>query len=431
MAPLTTSRSICRLVLLFLVLASAGARPQPRGEDGQFWRVHWYEQGIEHGNPGYNGRFRVNAPEAGLLPRFKDRPEPRGNGMMLVLAEEDLTLLDAAELYLELWGGHPGTANKRVGINGRSTYPIPEVGTAEKYCTHQYPTIPLKITDLVNGWNALQFACDQGQSFWGHFIVDNAALRVGLKADHPDLRTAKLDGFRAAVKAEAERDGLLCSLGVPAHLLPLISSVDFQGWHAGYDENGDGQTVDWHGFTKGRQPVAFIGTATQAPFAVRWDVSMLPDQETIGVRAIVRFRDRPHLLFATAPLTNVRMPRDPQSHVALHLSNDQPAEFWSRANERKSCTIPLDLDPRRIERAELHVVVWDGGAGDVKDYFTLNGHPLAVAGTGRHDVRYSRVPIPPTILKQGANRIELLSSTDHHGIEVLRPGPALMLRTRR
>jgi hypothetical protein len=47
-----------------------------------------------------------------------------------------------AELHLELWGGHPGSANKRVPLNGRSTYALPRVGTEDEHCTCSYPSIP-------------------------------------------------------------------------------------------------------------------------------------------------------------------------------------------------------------------------------------------------------------------------------------------------
>lgn len=428
MLPMIHAKSVWLMTAALLTCAAAFAQsPAP---EGKFWRVHWYEPGAEHGNPGYNKRFRVNAPEAGLLPRFKDRASPRGNGLMLILAEEDLSLLDAAELYVELWGGHPGTANKRVTVNGRGQYAIPEVGTAAKHCTHQYPTIPLKITDLVNGYNAVQFACDQGQSFWGHFIVENAALRTALKAGHPDLKKAGLAGFKASVEAEAGDEAIKLSLDLPGEMLSLISSVEYQGWYAGYDENGDGQVADWHGFTKTRQPAAFAGASQVTPFNATWDTSMLPDQKEVGVRAVVRFKDQPNLIYATPPLMNVKLPRGDGQHVALRHSKDQPDEFWSRDRRRQTCTIELDVDPARIKRAELHVVVWDGGAGTVKDYFTLNGQPLAVAGAGRHDVIYSRVPLDPKLLKKGTNRIELLSDTEHHGIEILLPGPALLVRYR-
>jgi hypothetical protein len=78
----------------------------------------WF--GVAHANPAYEGRFRVNAPEISLHPTFGRRTETRENGMMLIKAEEDLFQLTAAEFYCEAWGGHPGTANRRITINGRS-----------------------------------------------------------------------------------------------------------------------------------------------------------------------------------------------------------------------------------------------------------------------------------------------------------------------
>ena len=422
------------LCCLAVLPCTGQERASPWDEGGDFWRLHWYERGLEHGNPFYNSRFRVNSPEAALLPAFKDRSEVRGNGLMLILAEEDLGQISAADLYLEIWGGHPGTANKRVMVNGRSQYSLPEVGTAAGHCTHQYPTIPLRITDLVNGYNAVQFSCDQGASFWGHFIVDNACLRVALRRGHPDLIKADLADFSAEVEAACADDraeGFQLTLAARPADMARIASVDFLARYAGYDENGDGRATDWHGFTKGREPAAIVASVREPAFSVLWDTSMLVDQEEIAVRAIVHFKGQPGIVYVTRPRRAPRFRRAGGSHVAMVRPGDMPAPFWSRAGKKNRCTITLDADPERIQRAELHVVAWDGGAGTVRDYFTLNRHPLPIAGEGRHDVIYSRVPIDPGILRRGPNEIELLSDTDHHGIEILLPGPALVIRAGR
>ena len=350
---------------------------------------------------------------------------------MQILMEEDLRRLAGAELYLELWGGHPGTVNQRVTLNGRGTYSWPRVGVEEQNCAHLYPLIPLKLTDLLNGYNALQFACDQGTTFWGHFIVDNACLRALLQRDHPDLQRTGLAGFQASVKAQPAGETIELALSVPVDKLAAIASVDFQGNYRGYDENGDGQTADWHGFTKMRQPVAFVGAASSPPFTATWDVSMLPAQKDVAVRAVVHFKDQTNLVYLAPPTHGLEIAEREHSRVALYTSKDLPHPFWSRANRPHTCAIELDADPGAIERAELHVVVWDGGAGQVKDYFTLNGHPLPVAGEGKHDVIYSALKLDPSLLKKGTNKIVLLSDTEHHGIEVLLPGPALMIRSKR
>lgn len=340
---------------------------------------------------------------------------------------EDPRLLDAAELYCELWGGHPGTANKRVGVNGRSVYPIAENRAAAGHCTHLYPLIPLRRDDVINGYNALQFACDQGKTFWGHFIVDNACLRAGLPAGHPDLKKLDLDGFHAAVRLQP-REGESLEVRLEASRPDRIRMVDFQGFFEGYDENGDGESRDWHGFTKGRRPEAWLGHAGSAPFSAVWDASMTAGR-TARARARIAFHDAPGILYETAPSKEVPLPGRETFRVQCVLASGVPVPFWSRARELRSARISLPARPSAVERAQLHVVVWDGGRGSVTDPFRFNGAPVEVCGRGAHDVIYSVRDLPPSAL-QPVNSIELLSDTDHHGIEILFPGPALLIRTR-
>jgi hypothetical protein len=397
-------------------------------DEGRIVRAYWYQPGLEHGNPVYNRRFRVNSPEASLHPEFMYRTEAQGNGMMQILMDEDLAQLKDVELYCEIWGGHPGTANKRVTVNGRSTYALPEVGTAAGHCTHMYPTVPLRVSDLVNGHNALQFACDQGTSFWGHFIVDQACLRAALKPDHPDLVAAGLSGFQAALEA-APGEGEAIRLSLSHTGAVNMARVDVFGRYRGYGENGSARSPGWHGFTKGRRPVAHLGTLTEAPWTLDWDRSMLPDQEGMAARAVVHFRDCPGITCETGVLDGLSTtPRD--IRVRLYAAQEQPVPFWSRDSQERQCTIPLDVDPASIERAVLHVVIWDGGRGAVDAPFTLNGHSLPVAGDGNHDVLYRQIELDPSLLCRGENLIRVLSDTEHHGIEVLRPGPALMVRAK-
>lgn len=429
------------------------APPDPQ-DAGTFWRIHWYERGLEYANPAFEKRFRINSPEVVLHPTFGKRIEARENGLMLIFAEEDLSLLTAAELYLEMWGGHPGTANKRVTVNGRSTYPLPRVGTEKKHCAYHYPSIPLKISDLVNGYNACQFAVDQGTTFWGHALIDNACLRMALTNGHPDLRTSGLAGFSARVTAlgragpkpsvsgnvptpttskalgGGDEEGFTLKLDISGDAKPHISAVDFEAYYTGYDENGDALETDWHGFTKGRRPLAHLGSATNAPFAVSWDTRLLPAQTNVAVRAIVHFQSSSNFVFVTPPTRGLEIPARPASRVTLFASRDLPTPFWSRANQKRQCSIDLDVEPSRIERAELHVNAWTGGSGTVKEYFKLNGRHFPVAEGSRHELIYSRLPVDPQILRRGANTIELLSDTEHHGIEILRPGPCLVLRYR-
>lgn len=400
---------------------------------GKFVRTAWYERGLEHGNPYFDKRFRVNAPETSLTPEWMYRTEARENGMMLISINEDLALLRTADLYAEVWGGHPGTTNKRFTINGRSTYALPEVGTAAGHCTYSYPRIPLKLTDLVNGYNAIQFACDIGTGFWGHFIVDNAALHLVLQPEHPDLAAANLSAFHASVAWQAvtgDRECYVLSLNYPSSFLDHISHVDYFAHYAGYDENGNGSGIDWHGFTKIRQPAAIVGCAAQPSYSTTWHTNMLPTQNNVSIRANVHFKGYSNLTYQTASSNGPNIYHGLQYKVTLHPASHQPAPFWSRAGNEKKCTIMVESPPDKIENAELHVVIWDGGAGSMENPFTINGYPLTIAGSGAHDVLYRVMPISPQQLKKGENEIILCSDTEHHGIEILLPGPCLVIRTK-
>lgn len=404
--------------------------PPAEQTSGQFWRVCWYERGLTNGNPAFESRFRINSPEVVLHPAFGRRIEARENGLMLIRAEEDLFQIGAAELYLEMWGGHPGTANKRFTVNGRTSYALPKVGTEENNCTYFYPSVPLKISDLVNGYDAFQFTLDQGTTFWGHALIDNACLRLALTNSHPDVLSAGLAQFEATVDAASADDSINLTLRCPDSLQSRISTVEFQGWYSGYDENGDGRDTDWHGFTKARASQAHLGTVARPPFRLQWHTDMAASQTDVAVRALVRFKDTTNLVFLTRATSGLHIPERAQGRVSLLHATDLPKPFWSRANQKKWCSIRLENDPAEIEKAELHVLLWDGGFGSIASYFTLNGVPMPVAGKGRHDLIYTVLPIDPKLLRKGSNQIEVLSDTEHHGLEILLPGPALVIRTK-
>jgi hypothetical protein len=150
----------------------------------------------------------------------------------------------------------------------------------------------------------------------------------------------------------------------------------------------------------------------------------------MAVRAAVRFRTDTNLVFLTCASTGLEIRERTHANVVLFAPHDLPAPFWSRAGQPKTCHIDLDVNPTRIEKAELHVVTWTGGAGTVKEYFKLNGVHYPVAEGARHELVYSPLPVEPRNLRRGLNRIELLSDTEHHGIEVIYPGPALAVRYR-
>jgi hypothetical protein len=398
-------------------------------DDGLLLQINWYKAGMEHGNPVSNDRFRVNSPEAVMHPEYSKRSETRSSGMLQILQPQPLLSFEQAYLYLELWGGHPGTTNRRVTLNGRSQYPI--AAASATHCTHMYPVIPIKPSDLVEGHNAIQFSCDQGTTFWGHFIVDSAAIDIVLPKGHPRRVETGTDDFKATVRCEVDSSAAenhLLSIDVPEAMRSKIKQVTYRARYNGYDENGDGKGDDFHGMTKERRPYACAAESTTAPFSAHWSTAMIPDQQLIDVEAWIEFIDGPDLLYI-APSTSISLGRPATQHVALLAVKEMSTPLWSRASREKTATIVLDRPPTTIQQAQLHIAVWDGGCGTLEsNHFFFNDHPLVISEGDDHDVNYFQIPIPAEWLREGANEMRLISDTQHHGIEVLFPGPALAIR---
>lgn len=428
----------CRISVVVSILWGVAAGMSSRasasgdhwGQTGVFFREHWAQFDAAISNS--SGRMlRVNDAELSLHPEYGRRPEARANGLTLIDVPEDLFALQGADLYLEVWGGHPETANKRFLVNGKRPHAIADDGCEAGHCAYTYPLVRLDVAELVTGRNAVQFACDRGETFWGHFIIDEAAIRCYLKPDHPDLAARGLQEFSAGVLLRSGDnilgDAVSISLSYPKRFEDQIESVEYFGRYHGFDDDGDGQTDDWHGYTHDRKYVGHIGRATSVPFAVSWDTRMVPDQDgPMALRALVRLKGG---LCYWTPILDGLVFAAGRHCVQMYVCHDMPVPFWSRASQVRKATIELPDDLSALESARLIVKIWDGGEGTVKEPFQINGHPYAItSGRANHDVVHTDVEVDPAHLKPGANTLTLFSDTDHHGVEVLLPGPCLVVR---
>jgi len=414
-------------VLLLCIVFSACHKCSARGI---FFREYWAEFDAAISNS--SGRMlRVNDAELSLHEVYGKRPEALANGFTLINVPEDLFGLQEAELYLEVWGGHPGTANKRFIVNGKQIYPLGDDGTEVKHCAYSYPAVPIKVEHLVSGQNAFQFACDRGKTFWGHFIIDEAAVRCYLKPDHPDLKKNNLQDFEARVQLQSQgstlSDSVHISLSYPERHEKSIISVEYFGRYDGFDDNGNKLDNDWHGYTHDRKYVNHVGQVTSPPFALTWDTSMIPSRTgPMALKALVHLKGGFH--YFTDMLDGLVFPAD-RNKVELYKCNVLPKPFWSRASNLQTATINLPRNLANVESARLMVRVWDGGEGAVTEHFKINGHPYSItSGRANHDLVFTNVEVNVNHLKAGENTLTLLSDTEHHGIEVLLPGPCLVLR---
>jgi len=87
---------------------------------------------------------------------------------------------------------------------------------------------------------------------------------------------------------------------------------------------------------------------------------MLARAKNVGVRALIRSRMR---RFGVCDGRGYRA-HDSRStgceRGAVQLAR-LPLSFLVARKQKKTCSLVLEVDPARIERAELHVVTWTGG----------------------------------------------------------------------
>jgi len=114
------------------------------GERG-FFRLHWADKTAQMNNT--TTFFRVN--DEDLRPArklWKNGRKLKVTAWCWSNCRKILFQLQRTELYMELWGGHPGTEEKRFTPNGKTIYPIPRIEhTAANHCTYTYPSIPVQV----------------------------------------------------------------------------------------------------------------------------------------------------------------------------------------------------------------------------------------------------------------------------------------------
>jgi hypothetical protein len=418
-----------KVVIILLLFALTG---EFCFSQSRFFRQYWAEYKSEINNTNSTGhpeRPRVGDRGMSTHPDYWVRTETQVNGLIMINIPDTVRNLDHAELYLEMWGGHPGTAAKRFQINGGKIYYMPDQPTTENNCEYHYPLIPVDYRELVRGNNAIQFGCDRGTSFWGHYIIDQLAVRCYMKPDNYIILSSGLNGFYAkpVINRIPVEDEAVISIDFPASLTDMVKAVHYFGRYSGYDSNGSGSDNTWHGYTHDREFVNHIGTTEESPFRISWDTRMIPDQNSpMAVRALIEFKNG--LFYWSETLDGLALPLN-RNHVRLYYCKSLPRPFWSRAGQLNTASFELQEDISEIENAELHIRIWDGGEGEVKEPFKMNGVPYKItSGKAVHDLVYTINKVDAGTLKHGLNEIQLFSDTEHHGIEVIWPGPAIIVR---
>ncbi len=393
---------------------AAGLGPQP----GDVYRE--YPKSIKVGD-----NWRVTDPNAGNSGAKEFLPNP-----VLTIEIEDLEGALRAEVVIDRWGGHPGTSFKRMRFNGNSWIDLPELTTTPEgrnptcYMYQDNPVFEVPLEYLQEGTNTFKGTCGGQSCFsfdWGQWGWYGIIVRVyydSTKAHPAGQIISPTDGEKIgenpAITAEAFSDA-------------GISRVEFLAYYEGYDLDGDGIYLQWHRRYNASNFSNLLGVADQEPYQVTWDTKWVPDQEPGAVKLLARIRDQNGYWFVTDAVEGLSLVRDTTA-VKLYRAYSVPRKFWVRADQRLSCriNIPETESLGLATEAAIHLRTWNGSG----ERFGLNeDYSGYIDGTG-HSYKYSVRQVSLAALVHGHNEVSFHSSTVHHGVEILWPGPGLTVRYR-
>ena len=371
--------------------------------------------------------WRVTDPNAGHPGASEWLPNPK-----LSFQISDLSGATKAEAIIDCWGGHTGTTNKRFRFNGNSWINIPELSTMsspECYLKQWNPIVPVPLSYLKQGTNILEgtsggqicYNFDWGQ--WGWYAM---VLRVyfGDSKPHPT-------GYITS-PTSGSTIGENPVIKVYASSTAGIKRVEVLAYYEDYDSDGNGIYKQYQGSYRrinigGTYQLAFtnhVGTDTTAPYEITWDTTWVPDQAPGSIKLKARILDNNGVWYETEEVTGITLKRS--GSVKLYKPFAVPQNFHVRIGETKSSKVNIPSLSGAIS-AKLLIATWNGKAGGDPHYMKVNSWTAPDYGKD-HLYSYDELNLPISALKTGDNKIEFWSSTEHHGIEVLWPGPGIKVR---
>jgi hypothetical protein len=214
--------------------------------------------------------------------------------------------------------------------------------------------------------------------------------------------------------------------------------VDFLAYYDGYDTDGDGVWVEYHhdyNMAKyGSMAIHnHVGTATSSPWSVVWDNGLVPDQS--GVKVLARIRGTNGIWYVTNPVSSLNLSRASATVMMFKPENVGERE-WAKGDvddgvhgagyQVQNVTIGNAVD---AATATALIRTWHGA--DIEDpnhWVKFNDYTFPGFGDS-YFASLDQLNVPVGALTSGSNAFTVYSPiVGHHGIEILWPGPALVVR---
>ena len=387
--------------------------------------------------------WRVTHPNASATGSPGNSPADFLPNAQLPIEIGDLDGALRAEALIDAWGGHVGTVGKRFRFNGNAWIDIPELVSTptdgECYTQQLNVVRDVPLGDLVVGTNVLE-GDSGGQSCynfgWGQWGWYALTVRVYYDASKPHATGWISSPTQGATMSE--NPVVSVATQVPEGGVG-VDRIEVLAFYEDYDTDGDGIFTDWqHSYHRDNADTGLpisnhVGSATAPPYDVTWDTTRVPNQPAQSIRLIARIRDLNGVWFVTDEIPDLTMMRT-ESTVRLYKPKDVPERFWSRTNlrnRRSKVEIPADDPLESAETAWLLIRTWNGidGSAEAGEGHSTKVNAWVAPNYGaNHVYSYDALEVPVSALRSGDNTITVDSASTHHGIEVLWPGPALLVR---
>jgi hypothetical protein len=388
-----------------------------------------------------------------------------------------------AELAIEYWGGHINTANQRLNVNGGSAQPIPQPSNipAGSHPRCYYRTMLNALAPLPLGGdgglragnqsNSFTFGidtqievpeCESGSSYsWGQLRIYAFTARVyyDVEANARPTGTITTPANGAVIVEPANRQ-VNISVQAAASSGRTISRVDLIGNYLGTDRDGNGVLQEWQYTlrdgvwenTIGTRTSPSSGTNTNGTYNFTWDTTWLPDQPG-PIQLMARVTDNSGLSYMT-PIAAFTLQRTNRSVQLYAMSSDYygqrvfgaPRAFGAKLGINvpaygRYAYIAIPHALTNATAARFDIFTWSGNpCCDVDE----NGAPINNTGITEvwvnnsniwnssygiyHNFDYDTITISPTNLVRGDNIIRIYSSRENHALEVLWPGPMILVQ---
>lgn len=339
----------------------------------------------------------------------------------------DLKHATKAEFVASYWGGHIGSANKRVIFNENPAVKLPLIKNTSNrpvcYFFQQCQAaceIPLDY--LKQGTNEFRLEVDNQvcHSFnWGWFWTNQAVLRIYYDSANVDNPEGKIES--------PQPNSTISDLSKVACTIESgdAERVEFIGNYKDFSWGGTGEFDTWHGifWMQDTEMQRNIGNASGLYPYLNWNNRWIPDQE--GIKIAARIIGKSGLIFMTEAVEDITLDHGDRT-VRMYPASDVPEAFATQTKS-KQCNIYIPDELDKAFLAKVVVSTFSGGTPDREVY--INGKAVRKGGWGDwHKLAFCEEYVPVDMLKQGVNTFEIRANyPKEHAFEINWPGPVLFV----